>query len=285
MRRLRTSSDFGILAARQIYLANFEELLPDTAAAARERKSALENLDKTYAIAERAVADSKGQSVSELANMRSARQDQAVVLEQLDQLGAAIKFQKESTEIADRIAAIQNSAANRNNQDASRARLFRLLELTGASEAEFQQHSGSSAPLTRERKQALLAEGWRLAVTAYPRDPRKGLPAAQRAVDGYRALLREGGPAQQRIDLARALNALATQYRLLSRLAPAAEQVSHLENALRASQEDFTLLDTLRTAGTLPETNQGDWSSAKIHLSAAESHLAAARGATAISNR
>jgi hypothetical protein len=237
------------------------------------------------AISERAIAESKGQSVAEWDNMRQVRRSEAFVREQLGQLAEARKAQEQGLEVTDRIAAAQNSPANRDNQHGMRARLARLMELTGVSDADFQRLASPSAPLTPERKLAFLAEGWRQIVLLYPQDPRKLVAAAQRSVDLFRGLVREGATAQQRIDLALALNALASQYRLLARFSPQSEQASHLESARRASRESVDLLEALRTAGALPDVNQLDWSAAKILLSSLESNLAAARGATVITNR
>jgi hypothetical protein len=241
----------------------------------------MENLEKAYSIAEQALADSKGQSVAELASMRAARQWVAILFEQMNQLPAARKSAEQYMDLADRLVAVDNSPANLDSQSGARARLFRLMELTGATDAEFQQRSGSSARLTQERKQRFLAYGWQLAITDSPLDPRKGVPAGQRAVDGYRALVREGGPASQKIDLAVALHALATQHQMLARFAASpAEQVTHMENARRAIQESVDLLETVRTAGKLPEANRAAWSSMKTLLASMESKLAAARAAT-----
>jgi serine/threonine protein kinase len=289
----RTSADFFTLAQRHVFLANLEERLGNTAAAARELQAALETAKKSYELSERALAESKGQPASELADMQDLRQLIALVSEQRGQLDAARKPAEEALDLAGRLAASQNTTPNRNRERDSRARLFLLLEVTGAAETELQRLAGPPAPLTAERKQALLAEGWRLAAAdmgAYFYDAGKRVPAAERAVAGYRALLREGGPmqqpVQQRIDLALALGQLGRAHQAFARHAASpAESASHLENARLAFQEELDLLEPLRAAGTLPEANRVDWGLTKTNLASMHSKLAAARGAAITVNR
>ena len=159
------------------------------------------------------------------------------------------------------------------------------MELTGSSDAEFQRFSGNSAALTPQSKQTLIAEGWLQYVTIVWQYPDRTVPAARRAVDGFRAVLRDGGPAQQRIDLARALCSLSYESRSMAHFVPPAEQVTYLEKARLASQEALGILEPLRAAGKLPEVNQDDWAVAKIGLASSESKLAAARGAATVSSR
>ena len=280
----RTSEDFNLLAQRQQQLAFFEEHM-EKAAAAREGKSALENYGRSYAISERTFAESKGQSLADLENMRSLRVGAAFTMELLGQLDAARKSAREALQIADRIVAAQNSAPNHDLQNITRALLFRLMELTGSSDAEFQRFSGNSAALTPQSKQTLIAEGWLQYVTIVWQYPDRTVPAARRAVDGFRAVLRDGGPAQQRIDLARALCSLSYESRSMAHFVPPAEQVTYLEKARLASQEALGILEPLRAAGKLPEVNQDDWAVAKIGLASSESKLAAARGAATVSSR
>jgi serine/threonine protein kinase len=280
----RTSAEFYALAQRQVRIANLEERLANTAAAARQRDTALETLKASFSISERALAESKGQSVAELNNMQAVRQLLAMVFEQHGQIEAARQSAEESAGFADRLAAVQNTAANREIQRSARGRLFRLLELAGAPGAEFQKRSGSAAPLTAEQKTAFIAEGWRLAVVDmgnYPYDPGKRVPAAQRAVDGYRSLLRDGGTVPQRIDLALALYQLAFAHQAVALWSNStAERVAGLESSVRFAREELTLLEALRAAGTLPEVNRANWSTVKILLPWVESKLAAERATT-----
>src|SRR5262249_47872211 len=152
----------------------------------------------------------------------------------------------------------RNSTANRDGQRGARARLFRLLELRGAPENDYQLHSSAPTPLSKEQKDALVAEGWRLAVgdmgAPYAFGLETRIPSAERAVAGYRALVRDGGPAQQRIDLALALQSLAWAHQSVARHAKSPTDLARLlEGARLSAQESLDILEALRGQGKLPE--------------------------------
>lgn len=280
----RTSNELYLLGQEQVQLANIEARLGNNAAAQRERDAAAATLKTSFAVSEKALADSKGQSVTELSNMQAVRTLNALLAEQQGQREVARKAATEALQLAERLAATENTRANRDLRQGAQARVLRLLDMSGAPAAEFALLANSSPlPSSPEEKAALLAEGWRLTVFDlgnYSADPATRHLAAERTVAEYRNLVRVSSSPQSRIELARGLSLLALARVNLSRCAAqASEQARHLEASLQPALESVEILQPLMDTNTLPEPNQPDWTTAKIRLAFIQSKLSAAPGA------
>jgi tetratricopeptide (TPR) repeat protein len=273
----RTSDEFHVLAQRQLRNAYINERL-GAAAAAPALAAARESLRASYATSDRALHELQQESPSELANMQAVRSLEAFVAEQDNRGDDALRAAVDAVHLADRLFAARNSFADRNLTRSTRARVFRLLEMRGAADREFQAHSGSSAPLSGVVKAQLIAEGWKQAVEQmfnYPCDPARRVLVAERAVIAYRALPNQEGTARYRTDLAVVLRELSFARELAARgKQRPAEQAVEYEKVRAEAQESLDILQDLRDAGKLITPDLPAWVASKIRLAAVQSRLA-----------